>query len=189
MKLKLKANKVSYSNILKNITFEADEGKITVLSGKPQSGKSTLLSILSGLIPPTTGSVSVNGERINDNPYNIGYIYDPVHLKQTSSTLPYPNNTSFKYNYVIINHKLETYGYISFNSSINNPSFFSNDIISIVDILLIDEMFPNCSHFFSQDYYNALYNYVKTEKKICIIAVSDNNHIYNYSDKIIYLNK
>ncbi|PKN87934.1 MAG: hypothetical protein CVU46_02575 [Chloroflexi bacterium HGW-Chloroflexi-8] len=43
------------------ISFELKAGDITVLSGPNGSGKTTLLCCLSGLIRPTTGSVTVNG--------------------------------------------------------------------------------------------------------------------------------
>ena len=160
MKLKLKAGKLSCTNVFSNININAAEGKITVISGRPGSGKSTLLSVLAGLITPAGGSVTINGRKISECPYN----------------------------FVIINHKLETYGYISFNTSADKASFLENDILNIVDILLIDDIFSGQGHYYSHDYYEALYRLVKKRKIICIPAVSDNNHIYNFSDKIIYLN-
>lgn len=189
MKLRLKANKISYSNLFNNVNIETEEGKITVISGKPQSGKSTLLSILAGLITPTSGSVNINGRSVSECPYNIGYIYDPAHIKCIDDIFSAPAISGYNHNFVIINHRLETYGYISFTTPANKPSFLSNDILNIADIILIDEMFPHMSHYYSHDYYEALYKLTKNEKKLCIVAVSDNNHIYNYSDKIIYLNK
>lgn len=38
--------------------FTLEPGKLTVLKGRSGSGKSTLLNILSGLLPPTTGTVT-----------------------------------------------------------------------------------------------------------------------------------
>lgn len=188
MKLKLKAGKLSCTNVFSNININAVEGKITVISGRPGSGKSTLLSVLAGLITPAGGSVTINGRKISECPYNIGYIYDPVHIKENTKISHTPISSGYDYNFVIINHKLETYGYISFNTNADKVSFLENDILNIVDILLIDDIFSGQSHYYSHDYYEALYRLVKKRKIICIPAVSDNNHIYNFSDKIIYLN-
>jgi lipopolysaccharide transport system ATP-binding protein len=46
---------------LKNITFDAHDGDRVGLVGQNGSGKTTLLRVLSGVYPPTIGSVSVSG--------------------------------------------------------------------------------------------------------------------------------
>jgi lipopolysaccharide transport system ATP-binding protein len=48
-------------NALKRISFEAHDGDRVGLVGQNGSGKTTLLRVLSGVYPPTTGSVSVSG--------------------------------------------------------------------------------------------------------------------------------
>ncbi|MCR5607279.1 MAG: energy-coupling factor ABC transporter ATP-binding protein [Treponema sp.] len=53
--------------VLKNLTFNADYGKLTLLSGFSGSGKSTLLSLINGVIPRITsgifkGQVLINGQ-------------------------------------------------------------------------------------------------------------------------------
>ena len=189
MKLKLKANKLTYSGLFNNINFTAEEGKLTVISGEKHSGKSTLLSILSGLINPTSGSVYINGKSIYDSPYNIGYIYDPVHIEgiDRQSIHPY-NNSDYDYNFIIINHKLETYGYISFSPTSNKTSFLTNSIINIPEIILIDDLFSTQSNYY-KSIYQDIYRLTKQKNKICIMAVSGKGLNNNSYDKIIYLNK
>ncbi len=46
---------------LKNVSFTIDSGSFVGLIGANGAGKTTLLKILSGLIPPTTGSATVLG--------------------------------------------------------------------------------------------------------------------------------
>src|SRR4051812_42745331 len=43
--------------VLDKISFDVQEGELTVIVGPSGSGKSTLLRIIAGLIPPTSGSV------------------------------------------------------------------------------------------------------------------------------------
>ncbi len=47
---------------LKGVSFEIESGSFTGLIGANGAGKTTLLKILAGLIPPTSGSVTVLGE-------------------------------------------------------------------------------------------------------------------------------
>ena len=48
-------------NALKRIAFDAHDGDRVGLVGQNGSGKTTLLRVLSGVYPPTSGSVSVSG--------------------------------------------------------------------------------------------------------------------------------
>ncbi|RYM02130.1 teichoic acids export ABC transporter ATP-binding subunit TagH [Sporolactobacillus sp. THM7-7] len=47
---------------LEDVSFEADKGDVVGIIGVNGSGKSTLSNIISGVIPPTSGTVQVNGE-------------------------------------------------------------------------------------------------------------------------------
>lgn len=47
---------------LQGVDFEAYEGETIAIVGTNGSGKSTLMKIISGIVPPTTGKVTVNGE-------------------------------------------------------------------------------------------------------------------------------
>ena len=69
----LKLNHVSFSyrksknqkNVLSDITFSFDAGKIYAIYGPSGSGKTTCLSLLGGLDTPTEGSVEIDGTNIN----------------------------------------------------------------------------------------------------------------------------
>lgn len=50
--------------ILDGITFSIEQGKMVGLIGENGSGKSTLLKLLAGLLQPTTGTISFNGQRV-----------------------------------------------------------------------------------------------------------------------------
>ena len=51
-------------NVLDNICFEARDGELVCIVGRSGCGKSTLLKILAGFIPPTSGSVRINGRTV-----------------------------------------------------------------------------------------------------------------------------
>jgi urea transport system ATP-binding protein len=68
------------SHILRNLSFEAKLGEVTVILGRNGVGKTTLLKSLMGVVPVKTGSIHLDGLPItNDTPYErvrkgVGYV-------------------------------------------------------------------------------------------------------------------
>ena len=68
------------SHILRDVSMQAQLGKVTVVLGRNGVGKTTLLKSLMGLVPIKTGSIEFDGKAIQDaTPYNraragIGFV-------------------------------------------------------------------------------------------------------------------
>lgn len=60
--------------VLNNISFTVDKGESLSIVGPSGCGKTTLLYVLSGLIAPTSGSVSVNGREAGRFARDIAFI-------------------------------------------------------------------------------------------------------------------
>jgi spermidine/putrescine transport system ATP-binding protein len=58
----------SSSPVLKRVNLAIESGKFYTLLGASGSGKSTILSLISGLLAPSSGDILLNGCRINDIP-------------------------------------------------------------------------------------------------------------------------
>lgn len=80
---------VSEKELLSGISFEVESGRAAAIIGKSGCGKTTLMSILSGIDAPTSGKVILNGndyygldakrqEEFRNN--NIGIIFQNYHL-------------------------------------------------------------------------------------------------------------
>jgi len=76
-------------SVLKDISFTVKENEFTLLNGPSGSGKSTILSIIGGLIKPTSGKVYVDGKSIAKLPdkfsalirrEKIGFIFQKFNL-------------------------------------------------------------------------------------------------------------
>jgi ABC-type branched-subunit amino acid transport system ATPase component len=50
------------SHILRNLSFEAKQGEVTVILGRNGVGKTTLLKSLMGVVPIKAGTVSLHGQ-------------------------------------------------------------------------------------------------------------------------------
>ncbi len=75
--------------ILKNFDLKISAGKITGIKGSTGSGKSTIVNLMSGLIFPTSGSLSIDQINYNTIDINslhriIGYVPQNIYLMDTS---------------------------------------------------------------------------------------------------------
>lgn len=72
--------------VLNNINYTFETGKIYAVVGKSGAGKTTLLSVISGLVEPGSGTIYVNGEPLNKmdkyeyRSKNIGVIFQSFNL-------------------------------------------------------------------------------------------------------------
>lgn len=74
MKLEIKhiAKSFGENQILKDISFEMEQGKVYVLMGTNGSGKTTLFNILTGFLKPESGNILFNNKNIlNEDPHLI----------------------------------------------------------------------------------------------------------------------
>ncbi len=67
---------VSYGSVsvLRDISFTIKQGTIAAVIGPNGSGKSTLVRTILGLLPPTSGSVSLFGKPVSQQLARIGYV-------------------------------------------------------------------------------------------------------------------
>jgi putative ABC transport system ATP-binding protein len=95
MKIKISNLKKSYLEpereltILSDVNLEINSGEVVALLGKSGSGKTTMLSMLSGLEKPTTGEIIVDGEDITKlseqalclwRAKSLGIVFQQFHL-------------------------------------------------------------------------------------------------------------
>ncbi len=89
-------SKVYDNNIvaLQNINLNIQEGELVVLKGVSGSGKSTILSLIAGLLKPTSGDVLVDNKHISKLPDHfcsdyrrdtVGFIFQKYNLIPTLS--------------------------------------------------------------------------------------------------------
>ena len=73
-------------NVLKNVNFEFEPGKIYAVVGRSGAGKTTLLSLLSGLATPNQGDILYKGKSIKElNKYDfrrkcVGVVFQSFNL-------------------------------------------------------------------------------------------------------------
>jgi NitT/TauT family transport system ATP-binding protein len=68
---------------VRDLTFTVEAGEFVAVVGPTGCGKSTTLSLVSGLEPPSSGEVDVNGEPVRGIPPGVGYMF------QSDAVLPW----------------------------------------------------------------------------------------------------
>lgn len=79
--------------ILKNLTFDIQEGEFFVLIGPSGSGKTTTLKLINRLIEQTDGDILFQGKRLKDFDLRdlrleTGYVLQQIALFPTTSATP-----------------------------------------------------------------------------------------------------
>lgn len=63
-------------NALKNVCFEVKRGEVVGIIGRNGAGKSTILKVISGILKPTKGSISVSGNIVPMLELGSGFDYE-----------------------------------------------------------------------------------------------------------------
>jgi ABC-type multidrug transport system fused ATPase/permease subunit len=91
-RVKLSNLKFAYSEAadetIKDISLEVSEGKFIAFVGPSGGGKSTLIDLILGLLPPSFGSISISGltpvDAIKKWPGSIGYVPQDVFIENST---------------------------------------------------------------------------------------------------------
>ena len=64
----------SETEAIKNVSLEVDEGEFVSIVGPSGCGKTTILSMISGLLKPTSGKIFLDGVEVTKPTTNVGYM-------------------------------------------------------------------------------------------------------------------
>ena len=95
--------------VLKNFSMQVADGEMVAIVGKKNSGKSTLMNILTGMIRPDSGTVTVDGRKINYwNPFQRAILRSKRIGLVTRDSLLVPDLTIYENLLVPMGHKFMT---------------------------------------------------------------------------------
>ncbi len=180
---------------LKNVSFEIKKGETVGIIGVNGAGKSTILKIITGVLNPSGGSVTVNGkisallelgagfnpeysgmENIYLNGTMMGFSKEEIDAK-VDSILEFADIGDF------INQSVKTY-----SSGMFVRLAFAVAINIEPEILIVDEALSVGDVFFQAKCYKKFDEFKKMGKTILLVSHSLSS-ISKYCDKVILLNK
>lgn len=181
--------------VLQNINFSLDQGEILSLLGPSGSGKSTILNILTKLLKPTSGDITING--------TIGYMFQRDHLLEWRSImdnitigLEIQKNKDPKA-IERVEKLLKTYDLWDFRNMY--PKELSGGMrqrVALIrtlsvdpDVLLLDEPFSALDYQTRLLVSDDVYKIIKNENKSAILVTHDISEAIAMGDKVAVLSK
>ena len=171
-------------NIFSKLNIDIQKNKHTIITGPNGSGKSTLLGLISGVLYPTKGSVSVNSDK-------FGYVgANPLILNNSlRENLMYGNNKKISdeelVNYLKLFKTFENEERYNLEIEVSNKSLSSGQMQKIafirtlvygVDILILDESTANLD----SDSKKVIYKIIEDLNITIINSTHNHNELISY---------
>ncbi|WP_303972407.1 ABC transporter ATP-binding protein [Streptococcus merionis] len=180
-------------HVLRDITFDVEEGDFFGILGRNGSGKSTLLKIISQIYEPEKGSVTVNGKMVSFIELGVGFnpeltgrenVYlNGAMLGFTTQEIDamYEDIVDFAELHEFMNQKLKNY-----SSGMQVRLAFSVAIKAQGDILILDEVLAVGDEAFQRKC-NDYFLERKDSGKTTILVTHDMGAVKKYCNKAILI--
>ena len=180
---------------LNNISFEVEEGQFVGIIGTNGSGKSTILKIITGVLTPTEGDVTVNGRVSALLELGAGF-----NMEYTGIENIYMNGTMMGYSRQEMDAKLpEILEFADIGDFVYQPckTYSSGMFVRLAfalainvdpEILIVDEALAVGDVFFQAKCYKKI-NEIRESGTTVILVTHDMGTIIKYCDKVVVLNR
>lgn len=191
-------------NVLKGIDLEIERGEFCVLLGPSGSGKSTLLNIIGGIDGADSGSITIDGERIEDMTEKKLSLYRRKHLGYIFQMYNLIPNLTVRENIEVgaylgdkplnVDELLHTLGLYEHQRKLPNQlsggqqqrTAIGRAIVKNPDILLCDEPTGALDYNTSKDILR-LIETVNQKYGNTIVMVTHNDAIKDMADRVVKL--
>ena len=189
---------------LKSISFDVAEGEFIAIIGPSGCGKTSILSIIAGLLKPSSGSVLLNGKEIDKPTSSIGYMLQkdqlfPWRTIEKNALLPLEILKQSKDENKIkcVEGLLKKYGLWEFRNAyptelsggMRQRAALIRTLASSPNLLLLDEPFSALDYQTRLSVCDDVYKIIKTEKKTAVLVTHDISEAIALADRIIVLSK
>ena len=209
MLLELKNINLTYHTIetetlaIKDTSFSIEQGDFVSIVGPSGCGKTTILSMISGLLKPSSGEIFIDGERVSKVSTNVGYmlqrdnLFEWLNVYQNIMIGPNINHKKNCLSKEKLNNLVSKYGLSGFEKA--KPNQLSGGMrqrVSLIrtlalnpKLLLLDEPFSALDYQTRLAVQNDIHSIIKSENKTAILVTHDISEAIVMSDKIIVLTK
>ncbi|MBP3914156.1 MAG: ABC transporter ATP-binding protein [Lachnospiraceae bacterium] len=180
---------------LNDVSFEVNKGETVGIIGTNGSGKSTILKIITGVLAPTSGTVTANGRISALLELGAGF-----NMEYTGIENIYLNGTMMGFSKEEIDAKLDDIlSFADIGDFVNQPvkTYSSGMFVRLAfalsinidpEILIVDEALSVGDVFFQSKCYHKFEEFRKAGKTILFVS-HDLSSVSKYCDRVVLLNK
>ena len=184
---------------LSKVNFAVEQGEFVSIVGPSGCGKTTILSLISGLITPTSGSIELKKE--DNSISSVGYMFQKDNLlewrtvlgnvylglelqkRKTKENMQYVENLLKKYNLWDFRHKYPK----ELSGGMRQRVALIRTLALKPSILLLDEAFSALDYQTRLNVCDDVYKIIKDEGLTAILVTHDIGEAVSLSDKIFIL--
>ena len=188
---------------LQNISFKLDKSEFISFVGPSGCGKTTLLNLIAGLIPVTSGVIKIGGRPLEESSLNIGYMLQKDHLLEWRSiyknlTLGLEIQHKMDGEHLnIIDELLKTYGLWEFRNALprqlsggmRQRAALIRTLALSPDILLLDEPFSALDYQTRLNVADDIGSIIKKKGISTALVTHDLAEAISMADRVIVLSK
>ena len=188
---------------VRDLTVSVDEGEFIALVGPSGCGKTTVLSMIAGLIKPTSGSVIIDGVDADPSAGLVGYmlqrdnLFEWLTIEQNVLLGLSVRKTLNDENKSYALSMLEKYGLGEFRThfptqlsgGMRQRAALIRTLAFRPKILLLDEPFSAVDFQTRMTVCDDVYSIIKSEGKTAILVTHDISEAVSMADRVIVLTK
>jgi NitT/TauT family transport system ATP-binding protein len=196
--------KESEIEALSDVNFSLEERAFTSLVGPSGCGKTTILSLIAGLLVPSSGEILLDGQKIQKHDARIGYMFHRDHLFEWRTIwqniilgLELQKKHKDEKKLAFAEELLKKYDLYAFKSK--KPRQLSGGMRQRVALirtlvlepalLLLDEPFSALDFQTRLKVCDDVHEIIKREQKTALLVTHDISEAISMSDKVVILTK
>ncbi len=193
----------SETEAVRDLTLSVDEGEFIALVGPSGCGKTTLLSLIAGLLTPTSGNVTIDGQKVEAKSGNVGYMLQRDNLfewrtieqnvllglnvqkKLTEESRRYALDMLDKYGLGDFKAAFPT----QLSGGMRQRAALIRTLAFKPRLLLLDEPFSAVDFQTRMTVCDDVHSIIKKENKTAVLVTHDISEAVSMADRIIVLTK
>ena len=196
--------KESEIEALSGVDFSLEEKSFTSLVGPSGCGKTTILSLIAGLLTPSSGEILLDDKPIVKNDDRIGYMFQRDHLfewrtiwqniilglelqkkKKDEKKIAFAEQLLKKYDLYNFKNKKPR----QLSGGMRQRVALIRTLVLEPSLLLLDEPFSALDFQTRLKVCDDVYDIIKSEQKTALLVTHDISEAISMSDKVIILTK
>ncbi|MDE5592614.1 MAG: ABC transporter ATP-binding protein [Clostridiales bacterium] len=193
----------SETEAVRDLSLSIDEGEFIALVGPSGCGKTTLLSMIAGLMPPTDGTITIDGQPVVVSSGNVGYMLQRDNLFEWRTIEQnvllglsvQKKLTPEAREYAI--SMLDKYGLGEFKSAyptelsggMRQRAALIRTLAFKPRLLLLDEPFSAVDFQTRMTVCDDVHSIIKNENKTALLVTHDISEAVSMADRIVVLTK